>query len=480
MKNLSLTKKIWLLYITSIMIPVVIFILVINGFSNAFDTRVREELTAREYTRDTAFVTFMSQLITDSIDDDGDLMTNKMFLRLLGRNLEHTLYQVNLSKNNLQFFKTTNQKWSDGSSTQLHESNIISGQDTYQLTIIKTGKSLPFKNIKTNFLTRNVPLISFLILLYVALHLIFFKFAKNIFIKPLNQVKEASLKIKNGDLQGNFDYQKKDEIGQVYEAFDSMRVQLKESQKIQKQYEDNRKELISNISHDLKTPITAINGYVQGIIDGVANTDEKLNNYVNTINSYVKDMDTLIDDLFLFSKLDIQQLPFDFELVNIIDYLHDCIEEYDFDFQQRGITSTFESNGLRHMPLLIDPKQIKRVLNNIVYNALNHFDKEKNTIHFEITEDQDSCIISITDNGIGIPKDKLDTIFNRFYRIDPSRNAQNGGSGLGLSIAKQIINAHKGMIWAQSEHGQSTSIHFRLNKHMTYSQEASHEENPNH
>ena len=125
-----------------------------------------------------------------------------------------------------------------------------------------------------------------------------------------------------------------------------MRARLKKSIKVQLQYEENRKELISNISHDLKTPITAIKGYIEGIRDGVADTPEKTNKYINTIYTKATDVDKLIDELFLYSKLDLNKFAFNFTKVNVYQYIEDCIEELYFPLTKEKY---YNKSTIQHM-----------------------------------------------------------------------------------------------------------------------------------
>lgn len=284
-------------------------------------------------------------------------------------------------------------------------------------------------------------------------------------IRPLRMLKRAAEKIKEGQLDFEIRPMARDEIGTLSIAFEEMRRKLKESVEVQLQYEENRKELLSNISHDLKTPVTAIKGYVEGIIDGVTNSPEKLDKYVRTIYTKAVQMDRLIDELFLFSKLDLRKVPFHFERVELNSYLQDCIDELHMDIEKRGVTLEREAPQ-EGGPLWVmaDRNQLRRVLVNIIENAVKYMDKEHGHIRLHIRPMSDRVILEVEDNGKGIDAEALPHIFDRFYRADPSRNASTGGSGLGLAIAKQIIEEHGGTIWAESEPGKGTSILFTLKK----------------
>ncbi|MGG3518728.1 HAMP domain-containing sensor histidine kinase [Bacillus pseudomycoides] len=283
-------------------------------------------------------------------------------------------------------------------------------------------------------------------------------------IKPILILTDATGRIKEGDLHFQIPVTSHDEIGQLNQAFEEMRQKLKESIEVQAQYEENRKELISNISHDLKTPITSIIGYVEGIKDGVANTPEKMNRYLTTIYTKATHMDTLIDELFLFSKLDLNRVPFHFETIELYLFMVDVIEEIQMDLSKDGIHLSLQSFSESPLYVTADREKVKRVISNLIHNSVKYMDKPQKEITVTLLEEADMAIVRVTDNGSGIATDTLPYIFERFYRAEQSRNSSTGGSGLGLAIAKQIVEEHGGKIWAESELGESTSIFFSLKK----------------
>ncbi|MEN6390079.1 MAG: HAMP domain-containing sensor histidine kinase [Syntrophomonas sp.] len=295
--------------------------------------------------------------------------------------------------------------------------------------------------------------------------IISYRVASNI-VTPLGILNKATTEIARGNLDHAIEIPSEDEVGELCRSYETMRLQLKEARTLSESYENNRKELIANISHDLKTPITSIRGYVQGIMEGVASTPEKESKYMQTIYSNAVQMDRLIDELFLFSKLDLKQLVFDFEAINIEDFLHDCAEDKGYDLENKGISLSFTSNYPSRAPVWADRQRLQRVINNIIVNVEQHQDPNKKQASLEIvlSENDDEAIIEIKDNGQGISRENLPYIFDRLYRGDPARTRQSKGSGLGLSIAKQIVKAHGGRIWAQSEIEIGTSIFFTLKK----------------
>lgn len=290
-------------------------------------------------------------------------------------------------------------------------------------------------------------------------------------LQPLNKLQEATKQIRDGNLDFTLDVENDNEIGMLCQDFEDMRLRLKESQEEKIQYDKESKELISNISHDLKTPITAIKGYVEGIKDGVASSPEKLTRYIRTIYNKANDMDRLIDELTFYSKIDTNKIPYNYTKINVAEYFGDCVEEVGLDMETRGIELGYFNYVDEDVTVIADAEQLKRVINNIIGNSLKYLDKKKGIINIRIKDDGDFIQVVIEDNGKGIAAKDVPLIFDRFYRTDSSRNSAKGGSGIGLSIVKKIIEDHGGRIWATSKEGIGTEIHFVLRKYQEVIQE---------
>ncbi|WP_430786606.1 sensor histidine kinase [Virgibacillus flavescens] len=286
-------------------------------------------------------------------------------------------------------------------------------------------------------------------------------------INPIRELSNAAKRISEGDLDLPIESDKKDELGQLTNIFNDMRINVKEANQAQLRYEKNRKELIASISHDLKTPLTSIKGYVTGLQDGVANTPEKLDRYMDTIYQKTNDMDHLIDELFLYSKLDLDREPFDFEEVELGSFLADYVEELSFDLEKSCVSMEFEADQTSTYLVEADRRHLKRAITNIVQNSMKYMDKDHKKMQVRLNSDVDLVTVEISDNGSGITKEELPYIFDRFYRTDGSRNSSTGGSGLGLAITKKIIDEHGGTVWAESDLGEGTSIYFTLKRVMS-------------
>jgi signal transduction histidine kinase len=280
-------------------------------------------------------------------------------------------------------------------------------------------------------------------------------------LNPLASLKKAAAEISSGNLSFEIVEQGDREVRELCRDFELMRIQLKDSINMKMKYDDNRKMLVSSISHDLKTPITSIKGYVEGILDGVANTEEKRERYLKTIYSKAEQVDHMIDDLLLYSKLDLNQLPFNFEKTDIIEYIKHCIAETELEFSKWNIEISFNNELQKSRLVLLDRERMRRVIINIIDNSQKYMDKGKLII--TLRETNTSIIAEFRDNGRGVHIGDINKIFDRFYRVDSSRTEAKG-SGLGLAIAKGIVEGHKGKIWAVSHGDEGISIIISLTK----------------
>ena len=284
-------------------------------------------------------------------------------------------------------------------------------------------------------------------------------------LRPINELNKATQAIRDGNLDYQLYLDDTDEIGDLGRNFEAMRRRLKETAEEKVQYDKESKELISNISHDLKTPITTIKGYSQGILEGVASSPEKRERYVRTIYNKACDMERLIEELTFYSRIDTNKMPYSFTKINVADYFNDCVMEISNELSARNIEFRYRNRVDDDTMIIADAEQMKRVVNNIISNSVKYMDKPKQFIHLDINDSGDFIEVTLEDNGKGIKATELPNIFERFYRTDASRSSSTGGSGIGLSIVRKIIEDHGGKVWATSVEGEGTTIHFVLRKY---------------
>ncbi|NSJ26758.1 HAMP domain-containing histidine kinase [Blautia glucerasea] len=332
--------------------------------------------------------------------------------------------------------------------------------EVYDIAISQSDEG----HARIHLMTKDLFLSAFIILIFTALAIGLWLYRS--IATPLVKLKKATQNIKEGNLDFVLDVEGNDEFSQLCQDFEEMRRRLKESTEEKNLIEKENKELISNISHDLKTPITAVKGYVEGIMDGVADTPEKMDRYVRTIYNKTNEMDHLINELTFYSKIDTNRIPYTFSKLNVEDYFSDCAEEVGLELETKGIELVYANYVENDVVVIADGEQIRRVIHNIIGNAIKYMDKKRGIIQIRVKDVGDFIQVEIEDNGKGIGAKDLPYIFDRFYRTDISRNSSKGGSGIGLSIVKKILEDHGGKVWATSREGIGTIMYFALRKYQ--------------
>ena len=340
-----------------------------------------------------------------------------------------------------------------------------SGSDTvqesaYDITIADTGSS----QTSIQIMTKDLFFTALVILIFTSVSIVLWIYRS--VATPLVKLRKATQNIKEGNLDFVLEVDGTDEFAELCRDFEEMRRRLKESAEEKVLLDRENKELISNISHDLKTPITAVKGYVEGIMDGVADTPEKMDRYVRTIYNKTNEMDHLINELTFYSKIDTNRIPYTFSKLNVDDYFSDCAEEVGLELETRGIQLYYANYVEKDVLVIADGEQIRRVIHNIISNAIKYMDKPKGVIQIRVKDVGDFIQVEIEDNGKGIASKDLTYIFDRFYRTDVSRNSSKGGSGIGLSIVRKILEDHGGKVWATSREGIGTIMYFVLRKYQ--------------
>ena len=344
---------------------------------------------------------------------------------------------------------------------QANQGNGVQTADTaYDLSIAESNDS----TARVQLMTKDVLFMILVILVFTSVTVGSWLY-RSVAV-PLVKLKNATNNIKEGNLEFTMDVEGNDEFAELCRDFEEMRIRLKESTEEKIVLDKDHKELISNISHDLKTPITAVKGYVEGIMDGVADTPEKMERYIRTIYNKTTEMDHLINELTFYSKIDTNRIPYTFSKICVNEYFNDCEEELELELEVKGIELVYANHVGDDVMIIADGEQLMRVVNNIVSNAVKYMNKEHGIIQIRIKDVGDFIQVEIEDNGKGIAAKDLANIFDRFYRTDVSRNSSKGGSGIGLSIVKKIMEDHGGKVWASSKEGIGTIMYFVLRKYQ--------------
>ena len=473
---MKLKNKLYISFCIMVILPVLLSGLALGGLYC-----VQKESIERTYNVDDGaiFVGVYSPIIlfgkiTDSIykdmkmevDTSPEQFTNKEYLDELSGELSSKMSCLVVRRNGIIIYN----------STEAPDSEIVKilpdySADEENVSDVGTYKGGEYQSlIKQLTFIMQVIFVIIMVLIITSLGLTLWIYSS--IVKPLNKLKLATDNIKEGNMDFEMPKVSNNEIGDVCRDFEEMRVVLKQSAEDKIKSDAEEKELIRNISHDLKTPLTAIKGYVEGLRDGIANTPEKQAKYIQTIANKVNDMDKLIDELTIYSRLDTNRVPYTFVRCNVSDYFGDCCEEIGTELEASQIELEYNDHLTEPAYMNVDPEQLKRVVNNIISNSVKYMaEGRQGKIKIDLYDEGDYIHAIFSDNGIGIAAKDVERIFERFYRTDESRNSKHGGSGIGLAIVKKIVEDHKGKIWAESVEGEGTTMHLNLLK-------AKDEENP--
>ncbi|MBM4761704.1 cell wall metabolism sensor histidine kinase WalK [Bacillus sp. B15-48] len=227
----------------------------------------------------------------------------------------------------------------------------------------------------------------------------------------------------------------------------------------QEKIEMERREFVANVSHELRTPLTTMRSYLEALADGAWKDEEVAPKFLQTTQTETERMIRLVNDLLKLSKMDSKDYRLSKDWVDFTMFFNRIIDRFDLSKRQNV---TFKREILDQSILIeIDGDKITQILDNIISNAIK-YSPEGGQITFRVKEEENRIIVSVSDEGVGIPKKNITKIFDRFYRVDKARTRKLGGTGLGLAIAKEMVNAHGGEIWATSVEGKGTTVFFSL------------------
>lgn len=276
----------------------------------------------------------------------------------------------------------------------------------------------------------------------------------------IRNLEQAARRISAGELDARVEVQGRDEIALLSQTFNQMSIQLQNAANQKQELERLRSDLIAWVSHDLQTPLTSVRAIVEALADGMADNPQDQERYLRTAQRDIQSLSILIDDLFQMAQLDAGGIPLDREWGSITDLLSDTLES----FRQLAHQHQVELYGQADPncdPVDMDIQRVGRVLNNLVSNAIRHTPPGgKVSVH--AAREEDNVLVRVQDSGDGISPEDIPFIFDRFYRGEKSRSRNTGGAGLGLAIARGIVEAHGGSIWVESKIQEGTRISFRL------------------
>ncbi len=491
--------RLWLSFLIIIFVPIILSVGLLYGVY-FMQNRGTETTADSNYNMLTDSVRLMSKYSADEYsalkelaEEDPEAVLDASYLQQLNDSLrEHFSYVVVMMEDTVIFDgsgEDAEVPWDDlpayGESGSI-ENSFVFIDDEYPTILRQVDLTLEDEQYCIYLITTSTTtlpevrelIINFIIgaiaiLLITALALVTWIYRG--MMPEVENLRRAAENIKEGNLEEPIKVNENstDEFKELGYTFEEMRLHLLENTKEKLEGEKEQKQLISNIAHDLKTPITAIKGYAEGLLDGIAATPEKQEAYLRTIYNKANEMNTLINELSLYSKIDTNRIPYQFQHIPVKDYFMDCAEELGMDLENQHILMSYYNYVADDVQIIADPEQLQRVIHNIVGNSVKYMGHDHGHINMRIKDVGDFVQVELEDNGKGIPAKDLPYIFDRTFRGDASRNSGTGGSGIGLSVVKKIVEDHGGKVWATSKVNVGTVVYFVLRK---YEEEAAADE----
>ena len=278
-------------------------------------------------------------------------------------------------------------------------------------------------------------------------------------MEPVEQLVAGAQRIQSGNLEEEIPYRGEAEFEHVCQTFNAMQRTMREDREQRAKNEKARTDMVTGISHDLRTPLTSIQGYIKGVLDGVANTEEKRRLYLKTAYESTEEMNVLLQKLFDFSRMESGQMPFHTVRASLAEYAAAYVAQKEAVLDPREIHFTFQADGF--LPdISMDVAQVRRILDNLLENSRKYAGVRPVQVDVTVREEADFLVLEWKDNGDGVPEEKLPRIFERFYRCDEARREK--GSGIGLYVVQHIMEQHGGRMEAENAGGLKISLHFPL------------------
>ena len=279
--------------------------------------------------------------------------------------------------------------------------------------------------------------------------------------QSLHILSAGAREIRDGNLDYRILYTRNDEFAPVCSDFNDMADTLKDMVAQREADDFNRRELIAGISHDLRTPLTSVKAYLEGLMQGIAADEEKRMRYLNTVWEKTNDIEYIVNQLFLFSRLDVGEFPFDMDIVDLREELRGFIGSVSEEYARRGLTIRLEDIP-ENMRVCADAVQLRSVFTNLMENSLKYGRQGVGELHIAVSRVTRYASVVFHDNGPGVPDEDLNNIFGVFYRGDKARSNAGMGSGLGLAISAKIIENMGGRIFAQNGRTNGLAVVLRL------------------
>ncbi len=344
----------------------------------------------------------------------------------------------------------------------LYTRTLDASGDTYRIYLFGSAQALISDFNKMLLSVAAVILLAAILIALVVTNHFLTRFVFRKIEEPLDILAEGVQQIGDGNLDYRIHYEGDDEFAPICDQFNDMARRLKWSVDESQRQEESRKELMAGISHDLRSPLTAIQAYVEGLLDGVANTPEKQQAYLRTIKTKAEEIQRMVSQIFQYSKMDLENYPLNMERLQLDSEIAALLEVVAPEYAAKGLE--VQTEQLDAVRVQADAELVRRILVNILDNSLKYKTAERGHVAVRLIANGDTARLTLADDGPGVAPDALPKLFDVFYRSDPSRHNPNQGSGLGLAIVAKAVQRMGGQVSARANTPHGLVIDIVLSK----------------
>lgn len=385
-------------------------------------------------------------------------------LQAIGTVIDPSTTYVEVQMDGSDFYRVGDSSMADPAlmtaARQIGSGAIVSGQrhqmyyytdqvdgQSYELFLFSTNNHRDSPQVKWVFLGSALLLVAAIVASIMFTNRFLTRFALRKIEEPLDLLSDGVQQISRGNLEYRLEYSREDEFLPVCLAFNDMAQRLQQSVELTRKNEENRKELLLDISHDLRSPLTSIRAYVEGLLDGVAQTPDMQRRYLQTIARKTADIEKMVSALFAYSKLDMGELAVHCTAIPVAAFLEDTVGDVQEEYRRKGLTVTLAAPAA--LTVWADGALLQRVVTNLLDNSLKYKDKPVATLEISAGQVENWAELRFADNGPGVEPEQLEKLFEVFYRTDKARSNTGSGSGIGLAFVKKAVTAMNGRVWAE-------------------------------
>ncbi|MDE6852985.1 MAG: HAMP domain-containing histidine kinase [Lachnospiraceae bacterium] len=334
------------------------------------------------------------------------------------------------------------------------------GNDYIVLRSAHAKNQIDLSVLKEGLVASNICLLMGLILAILISNMLFRIIIRQELVVPLQKIRTGMNRIRHGDYDYRIDYEENDPMYELYDDFNEMAVETKRFAVKENQIDERRRQLLLNISHDLRSPMTSIIAYVQGLLDGIAQDEQKRHRYLEVIRAKSLEIDRMVNRLFTYAKLESKEYILDKQPIDIGEYMGDYVMSVSEEYEKKNFR--IQLNLVSSARILADTDMFGRICTNLIENAYKYNDKEKGMMKITIKSGRYHVKITFTDNGPGVNADEILNLWDIFYRADHARKNPGQSSGIGLAIVKKAVEMMEGKVEAKSGTNEGLTIIIRI------------------